>query len=477
LAIIVWSDQSLSSSFVVSPDGSLTLPPPIGTIQVAGQTPKQIEVLLTDMLLETIRDPRVSVSILAFEGFSVHLIGTGIRTPGFYKMPEGTTLQEVIARGGGLMPYANIRQIALRRQVETEDANSPGYEEQIIDYSRFLLENIAESNPVLKVNDEVIIPILTDEQRRGEIVTILGAVSDQGSHLIEEPKRLSDLLLLAGRPEATADFSRVRIFDLTQEELTSQVIDFELFLSEAELSANPYIPPGRLIYIPQILPLEEPFMVNVTGQVARTGPYPATSKTRLLDAIFQAGGFAGEARLDDVKLIRISADGETTQESIDTTQFIKSGLMEGNPFVAEGDTILVPIAESARRIPAFQGAFVTSLSIKVIGEVRSSGTYQVREDATVLELIILAGGFTAEADLQRIAIIRRANDEQQWLEFDFTLVRTEGRFDMMPSLRDGDTIFVPQRRVDPSLWRQVVGFTRDFTTIAILFTLLVRGRR
>lgn len=197
----------------------------------------------------------MSVSILAFEGFSVHLIGAGIRTPGFYKMPEGTTLQEVIARGDRLMPYANIRQIALRRQVETEDTNSPGYEEQIIDYSRFLLENTAESNPVLKVNDEVIIPILTDEQRRGEIVTILGTVSDQGSHLIGEPRCLSDLLLLAGRPEAAADFSRVRIFDLTQEKLTSHVIDFEPFLSEAELSANPYIPPGRLTYIPQILPL------------------------------------------------------------------------------------------------------------------------------------------------------------------------------------------------------------------------------
>ena len=127
-------------------------------------------------------------------------------------MPEGTTLQEVIARGDRLMPYANIRQIALRRQVETEDTNSPGYEEQIIDYSRFLLENTAESNPVLKVNDEVIIPILTDEQRQGEIVTILGTVSDQGSHLIGEPRCLSDLLLLAGRPEAAADFSRVQIF-------------------------------------------------------------------------------------------------------------------------------------------------------------------------------------------------------------------------------------------------------------------------
>ncbi|MCZ6676117.1 MAG: SLBB domain-containing protein [Candidatus Poribacteria bacterium] len=105
------------------------------------------------------------------------------------------------------------------------------------------------------------------------------AVSDPGSYPVGNPNRLSELLLLAGHPQPAADFSRVRIFDLTQEKLTSRIINLERFLLEADLSANPYLSSGTLIYIPQIRPREELFGVNVTGQVIHPGSYEATSKT------------------------------------------------------------------------------------------------------------------------------------------------------------------------------------------------------
>ena len=235
--------------------------------------------------------------------------------------------------------------------------------------------------------------------------------------------------------------------------------------------------PGILVYIPHPIQPGESFPVIVGGQVTLPGTYLATRETRLMTMIFLARGFAKEARLDDVKIIRVSDKGVTTPLSFDITQFVRSGVIESNPLLSKGDTIFVPISTSAKHIPPIQTPFVKSMNVNIIGEVRNGGIYQVSDKVTILDMMILAGGFTREANLERVVVIRGTGDEQKWIEFDFTVVRTEGRFDLMPELADGDTVFIPQRDLEPSLWRQVVSLARDATTIALLVTILIRGQR
>ena len=75
---------------------------------------------------------------------------------------------------------------------------------------------------------------------------------------------------------------------------------------------------------------------------------------------------------------------------------LAEGDLSQNVTLRHGDTVFVPRAAVAY----------------VFGEVRTPGRYAIRNDATVLQLLALAGGGTEFAALNRIRIVRRVGDEQ-----------------------------------------------------------------
>ncbi|MFH1277259.1 MAG: SLBB domain-containing protein [Candidatus Eisenbacteria bacterium] len=167
------------------------------------------------------------------------------------------------------------------------------------------------------------------------------------------------------------------------------------------------------------------FEIHVLGQVNDPGTYIVTPVTRVSAAIDMAGGFLEKGSRRRVAIHR--ADG--SKALADVLRFERLGERKWNPFVSDGDLILVPVALG----------YAT-----VFGMVALPGTYEVVPGEKISDFLRIAGDFTDDAVREDVEIRRFLSDDPS---------RTSGfRVDFMkdpPSsgepdlfVHSGDEIFV-----------------------------------
>ena len=475
LYISVLGHETLSGQMMVGPEGTIVLPPPVGSVYVNQLTANEIAEVLTEKLREYIKQPAVMVSIRSFQGFIVHVLGQ-IQSPSFYQIPDGTSVQELITRAGGFTRLADPRSIILIRK-EGEKVK-----ERKIDFSRFLKQNDMESNPVLKANDVVLVPRVDMSEKARQLVNIIGQVSSPGSYELETPMPLLDVLTLAGGVSDNADLRNVFILTRSGEDGgTSRQVDMEAMLSGKgnPHSLGPTISPGEIIFIPNTKVLEDrAFSVNVIGQVENPGSYPILEGTRLIDAIFKAGGLAEEASIDNITIVH-AEDGNSAISPSSLRDYLLTGNIEENPVLHEGDTVVVPIIKTAKVVPPVQTAFSSSITVSVIGEVAKPGAYQISAESNLLDVLTLAGGQTSGADLERTMVVRGVGamhaspvQGKQRFRIDLEEVMTEGNLDLLPPMFPGDTVFIPKVKEKRNWWRSTLQIVADIGSIAIAYYLL-----
>lgn len=466
--ITIQEEQELSGTCKVDRDGNIALPPPVGALSVLGLTAEQIRSKLTERLSEYIVEPTVFVFISKAAGFTVHVLGEVMR-PNFIQVAEGASLQEAITQAGGLTEFADIKHIRLLRKEEESENRS----ESIIDFSLFVRDSDLTANPTLKADDVIIIPRLSREERARQTVNVIGAVSSPGTFNFEKPIELIELLNLAGGAVEGADLENVSILERTENGYSWRRINFEDFLSGADSDGNPQVKPGETLFVPRE-PKEKPFKVNVVGQVKTPGAYPAGEKSRLFDAVFAAGGFTEEADLKKVVIMHQKPKSPNRTE-VNVEEYLKTNDQKYNPSLEEGDTVFIPVSKEAKKIPLMDTPFSESIRVTIIGEVTTPDTYQVSVDTSVLDILKLAGGPTSEADLERVMIIRQqAKKEQERLSFNLEKVLEEGEFQLLPSLKTEDTIFVPRLKEEKGWWQITVNIARDLSTILGVLWIITR---
>jgi len=474
ITVTVWERQTLSGAVKVDANGNVTLPMPIGSIKVVGLTTKQISELLTERLKEYMVNPTVFVSITPAEGFTVHLLGE-VQAPNFFKVPDGTTVQEVITRAGGFTRLADKKHIQLIRKEKDVDGEEI-VSEKIIDFLQFQEFSNRDFNPILKSEDVLIIPRLPKSERLKPI-NVVGAVAKPGIFDLEEPLPLIELLALAGGTSAKAVLKDIHILTVSDDNYSWTKVNFESFLTGEDETANPKVSLGETVFVPE--ELQERFMVNVVGQVVRPGGYSVTDESQLFDAIYQAGGFVNEAAIDEVTIIHPHPQSPV-KEQVNVKEYLISGDEKYNPPLVAGDTIFVPMLEGAKKIPSVHTAFFESMRVTIIGEVKRPDIYQVSISASLLDVLKLAGGPTSQSDLERVMIIREnsaeADEEQQQLVIDLEAVLTEGQFQLLPELQADDTIFVPMAKPERNIRGMIVRAARDISAIVIAY-LYVSGQR
>lgn len=174
--------------------------------------------------------------------------------------------------------------------------------------------------------------------------------------------------------------------------------------------------------------------VVVLGEVGKPGGYPLTGETTILDIISQAGGVgkeAGKHLLLVRPLRRLASAGQAVPagNTIKRLNIEKIQLADAveNVAVEDGDTLYFPAKAN---------------SFFVLGEVGKPGVYPLGEDMTVLEAVIVAGGFTGRAQPAGTKVIRKlADGTQDTLSVDLSgNVPAERR----TKISDGDTVLVPR---------------------------------
>jgi polysaccharide export outer membrane protein len=119
--------------------------------------------------------------------------------------------------------------------------------------------------------------------------------------------------------------------------------------------------------------------------------------------------------------------------------------------VARGKTIPALREEIAQRLGKLMPDSPVTLAAKqllgnkiyVIGKVNRPGEYVINQAVDVMQALSLAQGATRFAALDDIKILRRTEDGQQAIEFDYTAVETGESLEQNIVLQSGDVVVVP----------------------------------
>lgn len=477
ITVTVWEKESLSGTAIVDSNGSITLPMPIGSVPVVGKNATQITQILTERLKEYLVSPTVFVSISPAEGFNVHILGE-VNSPNFVRVPEGTTVQEAITRVGGFTTTADKSHLRLIRTDEDLVTGSKKTTEMTIDFNRFIEETDLSANPALKANDVLIVPKekIVKEEEKYKYIAFFGAVNNPGIIEQKEPLSLIRAIALAKGLSDSALVKEISILTVTDKGISRKNVDFDKFLKDGDLSANPIINLGDMIFVPTKPEEEPPITVNIMGQVSKPGKYPMVKGSRVLDVIYEAGGFIDDAVLDNISIIRANSESAKT-EIANIKEYLISKDINLNPIILDKDTIIVPISKDASVIPSSLQAFVPTIRINVIGEVSKPGTYQVSESSNLWDVLKIAGGYSDYAKLDKVIIIRKnteTGEKKVLKEFNLQKVLETGDFDSLPNLVMDDTIYI-QKKSSETVWRTIVRTASEISTIITTF-YLITGR-
>jgi polysaccharide export outer membrane protein len=167
--------------------------------------------------------------------------------------------------------------------------------------------------------------------------------------------------------------------------------------------------------------------IFIVGEVKNPGTYSLTRPMTIVEALALAGSTTANA--GNVALVRRRIDGEASkapvsQSGSDVKEIrvdltaLQEGTLTNNPVLQDGDTVSVPRIQP----------------IYVFGHVGRPGEYTIGKEATVRQVLSLAGGVSQRGAAGRVKIIRTVEGNEQ-----------EIKVELDDRVRPGDTIVVPER--------------------------------
>jgi polysaccharide export outer membrane protein len=208
-----------------------------------------------------------------------------------------------------------------------------------------------------------------------------------------------------------------------------------------------------------------PLQVSVVGEVENPGLYTLSPQgdtstvegigasnsglPTLVSAIQKAGGLTLVANLTDVRLQRrLPGDSSQLREtSLDLLALLQRGDKRQNPFLQDGDTIVVSKAASIPSSEVMELAATNlspqSIRVNLVGEVKKPGQLELPANIPLAQAILAAGGPTDvranKNDIELVRINRNGTASTQRFRLDF---RRGVSSAFNPPLRDGDSVIV-----------------------------------
>lgn len=362
LRITVWGHADLATEVAIRPDGYLTFPL-VGDLWAVDKTPRQISSELQNMLAEFIVNPQVTVIVSQFRTLHVQVLGE-VKESGYYQLKAGARLADVLALAGGPTATADLSSVTVTRYVLDEGGQEHSRVLQV-DVNQFLQGGDLAANPLLESGDMIYVP-------PAGRAAIFGEVRQPASYSLGQGLDILELLAAAGGALDTADLERVVVTSQGEEGPLERIVNVQELLSGRGRPTA--LRPNDVVFVPKKQ------QVMVLGAVQNPGVYPLHSEATLLEIIARAGGVLPTG---DPSAIAITRRGTGQELIVADLQPALSGRTGGdNPTVDPDDVIFVP--------EGYQNALV-------LGAVRSPGSFAVREQWRILDLLAEAGGTTERA--------------------------------------------------------------------------------
>jgi polysaccharide export outer membrane protein len=181
---------------------------------------------------------------------------------------------------------------------------------------------------------------------------------------------------------------------------------------------------------------------TISGEVVQPGVYPLVTKVSLTEAMAKAGGLkkgqfrASSVELADLSNAFIAREGRVLP--VDFVRLLRQGDLRFNITLQDGDYISIPSG--------------LSKEVYIVGEVFTPALFAFRERMPMSRTLALAEGFTRDADLNRVHIVRGALSNPELIVVNFNDVLNGKAQDVQ--LEPGDIVYVPPTRL--SKWAHML---------------------
>jgi protein involved in polysaccharide export with SLBB domain len=183
--------------------------------------------------------------------------------------------------------------------------------------------------------------------------------------------------------------------------------------------------------------------VFVTGQVKTPGKHSFEQIPDLWSIINEAGGVGETGDLSQVAIVR-AGDGQGKPEIVNVAAIVASGKLENLPEVHRGDYIDVPRMTAGLPSQSIARSAEAKNYVYVLGAVGHPSSFSFEENTDVLELLALAGGPTATANLKKVRIVSHDGNYAQTVQLNLEKYSRTGA----PAryiLKKEDALIVPDK--------------------------------
>lgn len=265
---------------------------------------------------------------------------------------------------------------------------------------------------------------LTLGQIRSIQVNVMGEVVTPGTYTVSSLSSVFHALYLAG---GINDIGSLRTVNLYRGGKKVASVDIYDFILRGQTPDDIRLSDGDVIVVPAYQSL-----VNITGEIKRPMWYEITSDEHASDLINYAGGFTGEANVENISLSRKT--GKYRQIYTLNPETMLSFTL------ADGDSIAVG-----------KGLNRYDNRVQIDGSVLFPGYYEIGGDIkTVADLIKKAGGLKEDAFLDR-AVLTREKDDLTFETLALNLNNLESSASGNTQLRKNDVLYIAANTIDEDL--------------------------
>jgi protein involved in polysaccharide export with SLBB domain len=385
LSIELWGGVSQRLQRVVDREGRVALPES-GAVQVSGKTLGAVQNMVQATLREQFRDVQADVSLARLRSVRVYVVGDVVR-PGAYDISSLSTPLNALYLAGGPTSQGSLRRLEHYRGKERVEQ---------VDVYDLLLHGVRDGVQHLEAGDTILVPPIGPE------VTVEGMVRRPAIYELNSEASLAEILELSGGVLNTGTLRHIEVervqahesrtmlrLDVpetnNQEAVTQAIEDFK-------------IQDGDKVRISPIFAGNEK-TVYLDGHVFHPGKYAYSDGMRVSDLIKSYNELLPEPSRRHAEIIRLNAPDYAPE----VLTFNLEDALAGH----EQDVALKPY-DTVRVFGRYD--FEDAPVITVGGEVRDPGDHVTNGATHLRDAIYLAGGVTAEAQLDDAQIFRRTQD-------------------------------------------------------------------
>jgi protein involved in polysaccharide export with SLBB domain len=369
LELVVYGVQEYSAELDVSKEGTVLIEN-VGRIKVAGLSIEAATTKVRQQMANTaypsLRTGESKMALTVGDTRTIQVTIIGAQRSGNYNLSSLSNVLSALTVAGGPSDIGSFRNIELIRQNKVI---------KTFDLYAFMQNGDQSQNMGLKDRDVIKVP-----PYKGRI-EIKGQVKRPGIFELNGTETFKQFLQYAGGFDDTAYTAWVKVIQKNDKE--KSVKD----LSTKEFSS--YLPEGGdIIQVSKILDRYQN-RVTLTGAVFRPDVYELTEGMRISDLVQRADGLKEDAFIGRAQLIRLKPNLLKELVTINLSKALQKDPAE-NILLQREDELYINSVIDLRE----------TLTVDLLGEVRSQGRFNYVDSMTVKDLILMAGGFTFAANKQ-----------------------------------------------------------------------------